>query len=135
MPVKLSKQSRYGLTGLSYLAHQLRPDETAQVKEVAEAMDLPEAYLAKIFHQLSRHRIVRSYRGRSRGFQLARAADEISVREVVEALEGPDLFERCIFWDGPCAETDACPLHESWAAVRPQLRDRLDRMSLAEMPR
>ena len=132
--MKLSKQSRYGLTGLSYLAQCLSPDDTAQVKEIAEAMDLPRAYLAKIFHQLSRHRIVRSHRGRTRGFQLARSADEISVREVVEALEGADLFERCIFWDGPCSATDACPLHESWAAVRPLLRERLERMSLADLP-
>ncbi|MFB6286390.1 MAG: Rrf2 family transcriptional regulator [Candidatus Bipolaricaulia bacterium] len=131
--MKLSKHSHYGLTGLSYLAQHLSPDETAQVNEVAEAMDLPQAYLAKIFHQLSRHRIVRSYRGRSRGFQLARPADEISVREVVEALEGPDLFERCIFWDGPCSHTDSCPLHASWAEVRPQVRERLEHMSVADL--
>jgi len=96
-------------------------------------MDFLQAYLAKIFHQISRHRMVCSYRGRSRGFRLARPADEISVREVVEALEGPDLFERCIFWDGPCSDTDPCPLHTSWAEVRPQVRERLEHMSLADL--
>ncbi len=132
--MKLSKQSRYGLMGLSYLAQERAADDVTQVKEIAEAMDLPLAYLSKIFHTLTRHRIVRSYRGRARGFRLARSAEEISVREVVEALEGPDLFERCIFWDGPCSQADACPLHATWAAVRPQLRERLDRMSLADLP-
>ncbi len=132
--MKLSKESRYGLTGLSYLAQQLPTDDVAQIKEIAEAMDLPQAYLSKIFHKLTRHRIVRSYRGRARGFQLARPAAEISVREVVEALEGPDLFERCIFWDGPCSEADSCPLHATWAEVRPHLRERLDRMNLSDLP-
>lgn len=130
--MKLSRESRYGLSGLAYLARQ--PAGTIlQAGEVAEAAGLPPLFLSKIFGRLTRYGLLRSYRGRDRGYALARPADEISVREVLEAIEGPDVFQRCVFWSDTCSELDPCPLHDTWRTVRPMVADLLDRVSLDQV--
>jgi len=127
--MKLSRESQYGLEGLGYLAAQ--PEGSIlQVVEIADGADLPKAFLAKIFRKLAVYGIVISHRGKERGFQLARAASEINAREVIEAIEGPDIFTRCIFWSGVCSTESPCQLHDVWAKVRPMLAEQLEEMTL-----
>ena len=129
--MKLSRESQYGLEGLGYLAEQ--PDGAIlQIVEISEGASLPKAFLAKIFRKLSLYGIVISHRGKERGFQLARPADAINVREVVEAIEGPDLFSRCIFWSAVCSNDNPCNLHEVWAKIRPLLTEELENVSVAD---
>jgi Rrf2 family protein len=129
--MKLSRESEYGLAGLLYLARH-RPGTVLAVRAVAEAQALPRMFLAKTFSRLARHGLLRSHRGRRRGYELARSPREISVREILESIEGRDLFERCIFWGTGCSERRPCLLHDTWKMVRPQLRDRLTTMTLAD---
>src|SRR5579872_1204502 len=129
--MKLSRESEYGLAGLIYLARQV-PGTMLAVKAVAEAEALPGMFLAKTFSRLARHGVLRSQRGRRRGYELARSPREISVREILEGIEGPGLFERCIFWSDGCSERRPCMLHEAWKAVRPRFRDLLTETTLAD---
>ncbi|HET7263976.1 MAG TPA: Rrf2 family transcriptional regulator [bacterium] len=129
--MKLSRESEYGLVGLVYLARQ-RAGTVMAVKAIAAAEALPAMFLAKTFSRLARHGILRSYRGRRRGYQLARSAREISVREILEGIEGPDLFTHCVFWSKSCSEERPCALHETWKAIRPQARDLASKMTLAD---
>lgn len=127
--MKLSRESHYGLIGLGYLAEQ--PEGAIlQIAEIAEGADLPKAFLAKIFRKLSLYGIVISHRGKERGFQLSRAPDEISVRDVVESIEGPDIFSRCIFWSSICSNDSPCNLHNVWARIRPMLVEELESISI-----
>lgn len=129
--MKLSRESEYGLAGLAYLARQ-RPGTVLAVKAVAAAQALPAMFLAKTFNRLARHGILRSYRGRQRGYELARSPREITVCEVLEGIEGPDLFTRCVFWSKNCSEERPCPLHDIWKVIRPQAKAMLSRMTLAD---
>lgn len=129
--MKLSRESEYGLAGLIHLARQ-RPGTVLAVKAVADAQTLPRMFLAKTFGRLARHGVLRSHRGRQRGYELARSPREISVRDILEGIEGPDLFKRCIFRSEGCSEERPCLLHDSWKAVRPRLRDLLTRTTLAD---
>lgn len=129
--MKLSRESEYGLAGLVYLARQ-RPGTVLAVKAVAAAEKLPATFLAKTFSRLARHGILRSHRGRRRGYELARGPREISVREVLEGIDGPDLFMHCIFWSKGCSEERPCALHQSWRVIRPQVKELLSGMTLAE---
>jgi Rrf2 family transcriptional regulator, iron-sulfur cluster assembly transcription factor len=132
--VKLSKESKYGLTGVLYLATQ--PEGTVRhVGEIAEATGIAYPFLAKICSRLAGGGILRSYRGRARGYGLARPAATISVREVVEAIEGPDLFRRCVFWSDACSESHPCVMHELWRQVRPRMADLMERTSVADLAR
>lgn len=129
--MKLSRESEYGLAGLVYLARQ-RPGAVLAVKAVATAQALPTMFLAKTFNRLARHGILRSHRGRQRGYELARSPREITVREVLEGIEGPDLFAHCIFWSKDCFEERPCPLHAAWKVIRPQAEEMLSGMTLAD---
>lgn len=130
--MKLSRESRYGLQGLAYLASQ-PPGTILQAAEVAEAAGLPPMFLSKIFGKLTRHGILRSFRGRERGYGLARPARDISAREVLEAIEGPDVFQRCVFWSDVCSDQNPCLLHDTWRTARPMVADLIGRVSLEEV--
>jgi Rrf2 family protein len=114
--MKLSRESEYGLQALLALARR-EPGTVVPLHELAAAGDLPQQFLAKTFQKLKRCGIVRSSRGRVRGYSLAREPEAVSLKEVLEAVEGTDLFSRCIFWGGHCRDTNPCLLHEQWKVI------------------
>jgi Rrf2 family protein len=120
--MKLARESQYGILGTVYLARQ--PLVTIlQVSQVADATGLARPFLAKIFGRLARGGVLRSYRGRERGYALARPPRDISVKAIVEAIEGPDVFQRCVFWSDACSDSSPCILHHVWRTVRPAVAD------------
>ncbi|MCS7171893.1 MAG: Rrf2 family transcriptional regulator [Armatimonadetes bacterium] len=127
--MRLTRETEYALRALSYLAG-LSGGEAAPASRVAQACGLPREFLSKTLRRLVRLGLLRSSRGRSRGYALTRSPREISVREVLEAVEGPDYFRRCVFWDSRCSEDRPCVLHPVWAGVRPQLVEALGRITL-----
>jgi Rrf2 family protein len=129
--MKLSRESQYGLAGMIYLARQ-GPGAVLAVKTVAAAQALPGTFLAKTFSRLARSGLLRSHRGRRRGYELARNPREISIRAILEGIEGSDLFARCIFWGNGCSDERPCLLHETWKVIRPQVKDALSEMTLAD---
>jgi Rrf2 family protein len=130
--MKFSKESKYGLMGVLYLAAQ--PEGTIRhTGEIAEATGVAFPILAKICSRLVSGGVLRSYRGRSRGYALARPADAISVRAVVEAIEGPDLFRRCIFWSDACSDARPCVMHDLWRQIRPEMEALMERTSIAAL--
>lgn len=112
--MRLTRESEYALDALLHLARRPGPVVLAQL---AEETGAPHAFLAKAFQKLARHSIVRGSPGGDRGYALARPADKISAREILEAIEGPDLFERCIFWGGRCSSHNPCQLHGRYAPI------------------
>ncbi|HEY7036487.1 MAG TPA: Rrf2 family transcriptional regulator [Thermomicrobiales bacterium] len=132
--MKLSRESQYGILGTVYLAHQ--PVGTIrQVGQVAEACGLARPFLAKIFGRLVHAGVLRSYRGRERGYALARPAREVSVKAIVEAIEGPDVFQRCVFWSDACSDSSPCILHHVWQTVRPVAVELMARTTLEDLVR
>ena len=129
--MKLSTESRYAVVGLAFLAS--RPGAILEVAQVAEGANLPAPFLAKIFGKLSHRGIIRSHRGKERGYSLARAAADISMKEILEAVDGADIFDRCIFWSDTCDGDDPCPLHDMWKPLKSQISERMATTSLAEV--
>jgi Rrf2 family protein len=130
--MRLTRETDYALRALAYLASvpagQVRP-----ANQVAEACGLPGPFLSKTLRKLARSGLLRAARGRSRGYGLARPPGEVSVREVLEAVEGREAFRRCVFWDAGCSEERPCVLHPAWAGVRAELLARLERMTLEDV--
>jgi len=132
--MKLTKESEYALEGLAALAR--RPVGTVlQAADLADAVGTSPGFMSKILQRLSGAEIVRGHRGNPRGYSLAKPAECISVRDVVQTIEGDDIFERCIFWSEPCSETNSCPLHEVWKRVRPQVRAQFSELSVRDLAR
>ncbi len=85
---RISKGVEYAIKGLIYLVSQ-PPNKTIPLSEVSEAEDIPKSFLIKIFQMMMRRGIVKSERGLDGGFMLARSPYEISLLEVIEAVDGP----------------------------------------------
>lgn len=118
--MKLSHETEYGLQALILLA-QKPPGTVMPLAEIATAGELPRHFLAKIFRKLTQHHVLRSFRGATRGYALARSPQEINLVAILDAIEGPDLLGHCIFWSNHCSETAPCLLHDRWKGLRPQM--------------
>ncbi|TRO82391.1 RrF2 family transcriptional regulator [Desulfuromonas acetexigens] len=128
----LTRKGEYAIRGMVYLARQ-EPGKLILVNEIAETVDVPQSFLAKIFQGLTRLGLVRSSRGAGGGFALAKPAAEISLREVIEAVEGPICANRCVIDASFCDRSGDCTVHPVWHRVQNQVRSILDGVSLAEL--
>ncbi len=133
--MKLARESAYAIEGLLVLA--AKPVGSIMLlHEIAKSRRIPESFLAKIFQKLARAGIVASSRGRIRGYALARPAKQISVGSILLAVEGADVFDRCIFWSDRCSDSNPCPLHDCWAGPRQKMvHELMERSNLAELSR
>ena len=129
--VKLSREAQIGLAAAVHLAAQPEGALT-QAGEVAAELDLSPTFIAKALQKLSRAGVLRSSRGAERGYSLARPATDITVRQVVEAID-VDVFRHCVFWSERCSETRPCMLHPVWKTVRPRVVELLDTVSIDDL--
>lgn len=111
MQLELSSEGRYALRALIYLA---LVGELATADKVSAEAHIPRRLLARILAKLSHAGLVQSEQGRGGGSRLARPAGKITLREAVEAIEGPFGVIRCIMEDRACGEGAPCALHEAW---------------------
>ncbi len=132
--MKLARESEYALGGLLALAK--KPFGTTMLlRDIAVSAKIPESFLSKIFQKLARAGVLQSSRGAVRGYALARRTKDIKVKDVFLAIEGPELFDRCIFWSERCAESDPCPMHFRWKRIRQQAAEMMERTTLADLAR
>ena len=133
--MKLGRQSAYAIDGLLVLAAE-RFGAVMLLRDIARSRNVPESFLAKIFQKLARGGLVVSSRGAVRGYGLARKPKDITAKEIFVAVEGADLFDRCIFWSDRCADANPCPMHYRWKRVREKVVDDLmERTTLADLAR
>jgi Rrf2 family protein len=124
-----TRRTDYAIQSLVYLANA----ETSPVKAnaVGEAMGIPTGFLQQVLRELLQAGLLTSRPGPAGGFSLARPAEEITVLQIVEAMEGPLRSTECALRGGPCHWENVCALHRSWSAARDALCDRLDEATLA----
>jgi Rrf2 family protein len=128
----LTRKGEYGIRGMLYLAGRPAGSVT-MVGDVAAAMDVPVKFLAKIFQGLAKLGLVRSVRGVGGGFTLARPAAEISLCQVVEAIDGPIRMNVCLEGKGICDREGICAVHRVWRSVQDETRRILDSTTLAQL--
>jgi Rrf2 family protein len=130
--MELTRKGEYAIRGIVYLA--TRPeDQVCLLSEIAAAVDVPPTFLAKIFQQFSKIGLVKSYRGTGGGFVLGRAPEKITLLEVVEAVEGTIIPNRCVVNTGDCSRDATCNVHTVWVNIQKQVRDILASVSLKEL--
>lgn len=118
--MRLSTRVRYGMQAMLALAMRSGP-EPMSVKEIAERHELPEHYLEQLITPLRRAGLVQSARGAQGGYVLARPAREISLLEVVQALDGPLEVEACACPEGAPHGSGFCLEHALWLRLKRQI--------------
>lgn len=122
--MQITRQADYALRAMLYLA-RLGPNERAATKKIAEVQKIPPSFLAKIISQLSVAGLIKTTRGAHGGVVLSRSTKEISLLDVVEAIDGPIALNECTVESGSCDMGGNCPLHDVWSETQIQLVERL----------
>jgi Rrf2 family protein len=130
--MRLTRGGEYGIRGVLYLA---KHDEgkVSMLSAIAEDQDVPPRFLAKIFQALAKAGIVKSHRGAKGGFSLARPAAEITVRDVIEAVEGPINLNVCLVGNGECARDHFCSVHSVWERAQENMLTILGQANFADL--
>jgi Rrf2 family protein len=130
--MQITRQADYAVRAVLHLAQQ-RPGNLVTTAQVAREQHIPRTFLAKILSQLSAAGLVRSTRGAHGGVSLARAPVDVSLLDVVEAIDGPMLLNECVADPNMCPLGPNCATHQVWCQAQGDLADRLDRTKFASL--
>jgi len=121
----LSNSCRYGIRAVIYLASQPAASGKTGIKKISEDLNLPTPFLAKILQQLAKQKILSSSKGPHGGFSLLRDPRNITLFDIVNTIDGQDIFTGCIMHNGSCEgvakDKKRCPLHEDYEKPRKEL--------------
>lgn len=129
---RLSQSVGYAIQALTALGDQ-QGETSGLVREVATRSGVPAPYLAKLFKRLVDAGILESKRGAKGGTKLARSAEEISLFEVSDAIDGQEWTTSCMLGQAVCSDERGCPLHGFWKQERRRVEERLRQTTLAEV--
>src|SRR5215213_12000462 len=114
MRLELTKRADYAIRTVLALARSA-DGERLSVTRIAAEQAVPPAFLPQVMRDLVRAGIVEGRVGRAGGYRLARPADELSLLQVIEAVEGDSRRRVCVLRGGPCATRDVCDVHQSFS--------------------
>lgn len=130
--LRLNKLTDYAIVMLSRMGE--REGEVFTVPSLAQDSGVPQPTVAKLMKQLGRAGVVTSQRGAAGGYMLSRRPEDVSIAEIVTALEGPISLTACIDGvDTSCSSLSLCPMSGNWNKVNRAIRSALDNVSLADM--
>jgi len=130
--MKLTRLADYAVRAVVHLAAK-KNGEIATIAEIAERQEIPSSFLAKVMQSLSRGGIVKAHRGKTGGFTLLDAPENVTIRMIVEAVEGPIILNRCLARPGECSRDVFCGAHPVWREAQSALFSVLDKYTAAEM--
>ncbi|HQN42793.1 MAG TPA: Rrf2 family transcriptional regulator [Anaerolineaceae bacterium] len=122
--MQITRQADYALRAILFLARQDSNVRSA-TSQIAKVQHIPPSFLAKIISQLAIAGLIHTSRGARGGVTLARPAEEITVLEVVEAIDGPMELNQCTLSSAVCPFGPACPLRALWCDTQDVLIERL----------
>jgi Rrf2 family protein len=122
--MQITRQADYAVRAVRYLAKQ-GSSQRAATSTVAQEMKIPPSFLAKIISQLSIAGLLHTSRGARGGVTLAREAKDISLLDVVEAIDGPILLNECVGDPEGCTFSEECLVHPIWVEAQQSLVKRL----------
>ena len=131
--LRISRLTDYGTVVLAHLAHD--ETELASANEIATATGIGLATVSKLLKSLGKSGLVNSTRGSRGGYQLSRAAGEISAADVIDALEGPVSITECSADDHTCDFEAVCSVGGAWQRINVAIRRALQEVSLVDLLR
>ncbi|MES2592829.1 MAG: Rrf2 family transcriptional regulator [Bacteroidota bacterium] len=129
-----SKACEYAIRATLYTAVQSSGEKRVSLKDIAKAIDSPEAFTAKILQQLSRNQIIDSVKGPNGGFSISKEKmSEIKLSQIVNAIDGDAIYKGCGLGLKACSEVFPCPVHNKFKQIRTDLKNMLENTSIAEL--
>ena len=130
--MQITRQADYAVRAVLYLA-QRGPDVRAPTGQIARAQNIPLTFLAKIVSQLSAAGVLHATRGARGGVALARPPDDISLLDIVEAIDGPMVLNECTLDPDRCPMINDCVVRDVWCEARADLVRRLAQTKFGQL--
>lgn len=130
--MQITRQADYAVRAVLYLAERGRSSPIATAK-IGRQQHIPLTFLAKIMSQLSTAGIVHTLRGAHGGISLGRPAEEISLLDILETIDGPLLLNECVSDPSLCPLGEHCAVHIVWCQAQADLANRLSQTNLAQL--
>ena len=131
--MKLTRKGEYGILGVTYIAQQEK--DVIYTREIAKSWGLPESFLAKIFQKLSKGGILESRKGVSGGFSLAKSREDITLKEILDVVQGPTTIGWCEIEEEKCNRFKNCPLTKVLDGIRENMKDVFTKTTIADLSR
>ncbi|BDS12688.1 RrF2 family transcriptional regulator [Aureispira anguillae] len=128
-----SKACEYGIRALIVIAEAGKESKKIGIKEICILANTPESFTAKILQNLVKRSIICSQKGPSGGFYIAQPLDNISIYDIVEAIDGAGVFNKCGLGLMACNAQRPCPLHNKFEVVRDELNAMCKNNSLQDL--
>lgn len=129
--MKLSTRGKYGLYAMYFLA--LHAGEGPQTLQSISTVGVPKQYLEQILGNLRRAGLVSTVRGAQGGYQIARDPQETSLRDIIDAVEGPIELSECASSEHNCQKSGTCPVRWVWQRVTDSINHELEKIKLSDM--
>ncbi len=132
MTVVFSKKCEVAIQAVLFLSAQ-DIGVLFNAKDIAERMKLPKEFVSKILQTLTSNGIIGSRKGKNGRFYLHKHPEKVFLVDIVEAIDGLDVFHRCILGFEGCTSSQPCPVHDEWGKLRELTLEMLKNHSLAEI--
>jgi len=132
MTVIVSKKCEVGLQAVLFLSTQ-NPARLFNALEVSREVGQPKEFVSKMLQILTSSGIVGSRKGKNGGFFLAKKPSEIKLIDIVEAIDGLDVFSNCVLGFPGCSKESPCPVHEKWGKLRDEAFQMLSENSFEDL--
>ena len=130
----LSNTCKYAIRAVIYLAVHTKGDEKIGIKRIAEELQIPTPFLGKILQTLARTKVLSSTKGPHGGFGVGKDPSKVSLLELVEIIDGTDVFDLCIIGMKNCSSQEKhCTLHEAYSPTREVTRELFKRTSIEQL--
>lgn len=129
----LSNTCKYAIRAVVYLSVFGSAEKKTGIREISEKLEIPTPFLGKILQSLARNKILASAKGPNGGFCLGRSAVDISLMDIVEIVDGTDIFDTCLVRTTHCSDESPCGIHDSVTAIRKELKQFFINQTIADL--
>lgn len=128
-----SKKCEYGIRALTVIGQASKDGRKIGIKEICQIAETPESFTAKILQALVKRGVVNSMKGPTGGFYFSQNLDEVSLYDIVEAIDGDSMFRKCGLGLSKCNAKRPCPLHSKFEVVRNGLLEMCNNNNLSDL--
>jgi Rrf2 family transcriptional regulator, iron-sulfur cluster assembly transcription factor len=132
MTVIFSKKCEYGIQAVLYLS-VLGKGVVVSALDVSGKLNIPKEFIAKILQDLRKSKIIKSKKGNSGGFYLAKEPSAIKMIDIVKSIDGLSVFDECVLGFTNCSSEHPCPVHKKWGKLRDSAFKMLSNETLADL--
>lgn len=134
--IMFSKACEYSIRATIFIATCTLKGRRTNLKEISEEIESPMAFTAKLLQQLSHHHIIKSIKGINGGFEIeADKMATLKLSDVVDVIDGDEIYTRCGLGLKSCSPQNPCPLHSHFKSIRSDLKQMLESTGIEDLSR